>query len=48
MQYFERMEGKRLLCRTENFLDFHPPLKQFITVKLNQVCQPPLSSSRFF
>jgi len=35
MQYFEYDEGKKLLCRTENFLDFHPQLKEFITVKLN-------------
>lgn len=36
MEYFEMSNGKRILCRTENFLDYHQPLKQLITVKLNQ------------
>jgi len=35
MEYFEHSQGKRMLCRTENFLDYHPQLKEFITVKLN-------------
>lgn len=38
MEYFEHHDGKRMLCRTENFLDYHLPLKTFITVKLNNVC----------
>jgi hypothetical protein len=36
MEYFEQHNGERMLCRTENFLDYHPPLREFITVKLNE------------
>ena len=37
MQYFENTNGKRLLCRTENFLDYFPELDQFIRGKLTDM-----------
>jgi len=34
MQYFERKDGARLLCRTENILDYHPGLDALIRGKI--------------
>ena len=34
MQYYENTGGKRLLCRTENFLDYFPELDQLIRGKI--------------
>jgi hypothetical protein len=34
MQYYEIKDGKRLLCRTENFLDYFPELNQLIRGKI--------------
>jgi len=34
MQYYEITNGKRLLCRTENFLDYYPELEQLIRGKI--------------
>ncbi|KJE93341.1 epoxidase subunit A [Capsaspora owczarzaki ATCC 30864] len=34
MQYFENKNGQRLLCRTENFLDYFPELDQLIRGKI--------------
>lgn len=35
MQYYEIVNDKRTLCRTENFLDYFPELDQLIRGKLN-------------
>ncbi|KJE97457.1 phytanoyl-CoA dioxygenase [Capsaspora owczarzaki ATCC 30864] len=34
MQYFENKNGQRLLCRTENFLDYFPELDKLIRGKI--------------
>jgi ectoine hydroxylase-related dioxygenase (phytanoyl-CoA dioxygenase family) len=34
MQYFEKVNDKRLLCRTEKYLDYHEPLNALVRQKI--------------
>lgn len=38
MQYFEEVDGKKTLCRVENYIDYHPELKKFLLGKLTEAC----------